>query len=88
MNAVDDNSLSRQLDELKTFLFSYIVMAPLLSALFAEHIDNRIVACALFVGLVGGSFFWVRQRVARLEESLREQEQRLAEYSTEQERDL
>ena len=88
METVDDNTPNRQLDELKTFLFAYMVMAPLLSALFAEHIDNRIVACALFVGLVGGSFFWVRQRVVRLEESLREQERRLAEFSAEQDTEV
>lgn len=79
---MQDNSPGRQLENLKTFLFTYIVLAPLLSALFAEHIDNWIVACMLFVGLVGGAFIWVRRRLAELEESVSEQERKLAELSS------
>ncbi len=70
---------SQQLDELKTVIFTYIVMAPLLSALFADKIDNIFVACLLFVGLVGMSFVYLRNRLGRLEESLKEQERRLME---------
>lgn len=70
---------SQQLDELKSMIFTYVLMAPLLSALFADKIDNVFVACLLFVGLVGTSFVYLRNRVARLEESLKEQERRLME---------
>ena len=70
---------SRQLDELKTVVFMYVVMAPLLSALFADKIDNIFVACLLFVGLVGMSFVHFRNRMEKLEESLKEQERRLME---------
>ncbi len=76
---VRDNLPSRQLDELKTFIFMYVVMAPLLSALFADKIDNFFVACLLFVGLVGTSFVYLRSRLGKLEESLKEQERRLME---------
>lgn len=79
---VNDNSPGQQLENLKTFLFTYIIMAPLVSALFAEHIDNWFFACVLFVGLVGGAFSWVRNRLAELERSLQEQERRLDELST------
>jgi len=70
---------SQQLDELKTMIFTYVVMAPLLSALFADKIDNIFVSCLLFVGLVGSSFVYFRNRLRRLEESLKEQERRLKE---------
>ncbi len=70
---------SRQLDEMKTFIFTYVVMGPLLSALFADKIDNVFVACLLFVGLVGTSFVYLRNRLGELEESLKEQERRLME---------
>jgi hypothetical protein len=68
---------SQQLDELKTVIFTYIVMAPLLSALFADKIDNFFVACLLFVGVVGTAFVHLRNRLGKLEESLKEQESRL-----------
>ena len=70
---------SQQLDELKTVIFTYVVMAPLLSALFADKIDNVFVACLLFVGLIGTVFVHLRNRLGKLEESLQEQERRLME---------
>jgi nitrate reductase NapE component len=70
---------SQQLDELKTFIFMYIVMAPLLSALFADKIDNKFVVCLLFVALVGTAVIHVKNKLDILEESLKEQEKRLAE---------
>ncbi len=70
---------SQQLDELKTVIFMYVVMAPLLSALFADKIDNFFVACLLFVGLVGTAFTHLRNRLRKLEETLKEQERRLRE---------
>ena len=74
---------SRQLDELKTFIFAYVVLAPLLSALFADKIDNIFVVCILFVGLVGTAFIHLKNRLGRLEESLKEQECRLMELEDE-----
>lgn len=68
---------SQQIDELKTLLFTYIVMGPLLSALFADKIDNIFVACFLFVGLVGTAFGYFKNRIEKLEESLKDQEQKL-----------
>jgi len=70
---------SQQLDELKTVIFMYVVMAPLLSALFADKIDNTLVVCLLFVGLVGTFSVYLRNRLGKLEESLKEQERRLME---------
>ncbi len=71
--------LSRQLDELKGVIFTYVVIAPLLSALFADKIDNIFVVCVLFVGLVGTALIYFRDRLRQLEESLKEQERRLME---------
>jgi hypothetical protein len=70
---------SQQLDELKSVIFTYVLMAPLVSALFADKIDNVFVACLLFVVFVGASFAYLRKRVAKLEESLKDQERRLME---------
>ena len=56
---------SQQLDELKTVIFMYVVMAPLLSALFADKIDNFFVACLLFVGLVGTAFTTFEEPAAK-----------------------
>lgn len=70
---------SQQLDELKATIFTYVVLAPLLSALFAEKIDNMFVVCMLFVGLVGTAFIYLRKRLGQLEESLKQQERRLME---------
>lgn len=74
-----DELPSQQLDELKTMIFTYVFLAPLLSALFADKIDNIFVACLLFVGLVGTSFFYLRTQLIKLEASLKEQERRLME---------
>ncbi|MGC8657773.1 MAG: hypothetical protein ACP5U1_01740 [Desulfomonilaceae bacterium] len=68
---------SQQLDELKTFIFTYVLLAPLLSALFAEKIDNIFVVCILFVGLVGTAFIHLKNRLDQLEKSLKEQDRRL-----------
>ena len=73
---------SQQLDKLKTVIFMYVLMAPLLSALFADKIDNIFVACLLFVGLVGTAFVHLRKRMEKLEELLKEQERRLMELET------
>jgi hypothetical protein len=70
---------SQQLDELKAVIFTYVILAPLLSALFAEKIDNMFVVCLLFVGLVGTAFVYLKNRLGQLEESLKEQERRLME---------
>jgi hypothetical protein len=70
---------SQQLDELKPFVFMYVLMAPLVAALFADKIDNTFVACLLFVALVGTSVVHLKNKLEILEESLREQERRLAE---------
>jgi hypothetical protein len=70
---------SQQLDELKAVIFTYVILAPLLSALFAEKIDNLFVVCLLFVGLVGTAFVYLKNRLGQLEESLKDQERRLME---------
>jgi hypothetical protein len=70
---------SQQLDELKPFVFMYFLMAPLVSALFADKIDNTFIACLLFVVLVGASVVHLKNKLEVLEESLKEQEGRLAE---------
>ncbi len=72
---------SQQLDELKTFLFTYVVLAPLLAALFADKIDNMFVVCLLFVGLVGTAFIHLKNRFEQLEKSLKDQERRLMELA-------
>ncbi|MHB8203167.1 MAG: hypothetical protein ACYDHG_05610, partial [Desulfomonilaceae bacterium] len=64
---------SQQLDELKSVIFTYVVIAPLLSALFADKIDNIFVVCLLFVGLVGTAFVYLRNRLSQLEESIKNQ---------------
>jgi hypothetical protein len=76
---------SQQLEEMKPFIFMYFLMAPLLSALFADKIDNAFVACLLFVMLVGTSVVYLKNRLEMLEESLKEQERRLAELEGEDE---
>jgi hypothetical protein len=70
---------SQQLDELKTAIFTYVVIAPLIAALFADKIDNIFLVCLLFVGLVGSALVYFRNRLGELEESLKRQEQRLRE---------
>jgi len=76
-----DDPPSSQLDELKTLLFPYVLIGPLLSALFAQQIDNVFVVCALFVLLVGTAFFWIKKRIDLLEKSILEQERRLVELT-------
>jgi len=71
---------SQQLDELKTFIFTYVFLAPLLSALFADKIDNIFVVCVLFVGIVGTASVYLNRRMTKLEETLKEQERRLREF--------
>jgi hypothetical protein len=72
---------SQQLDELKTFIFAYVVLAPLLSALFADKINDMFVVCLLFVGLVGTAVIHLKNRLDLLEKSLKEQERRLMELA-------
>jgi hypothetical protein len=84
-----DNDLpSQQLVELEPLIFMYVLMAPLLSALFADKIDNTFVACLLFVALVGGCFINLRNRLKKLTKSLKEQERRLAELEGERDEEF
>jgi hypothetical protein len=73
---------SQQLEELKSVIFTYVVLAPLLSALFADKIDNFFVICLLFVGFVGTAFVYLRNRLSQLEESLKDQERKLMELES------
>lgn len=72
---------SQQIDELKTLLYLYITLGPLVSALFANRIDNIFAACFLFVCVVGAAFYWFKTRLDSLEKAVREQEERLAEVT-------
>ena len=72
---------SQQLDELKTMLFPYIIIGPLLSALFANQIDSLFMACLLFVGMVGSAFFVFKKRYEMIERSVREQEAKVVELT-------
>ncbi len=67
---------SQQLDELKSVIFTYVVLAPLLSALFADKIDNFFVVCLFFVVTVWTAFVYVINRLGELEESLKDLERR------------
>ncbi len=67
---------SQQLDELKSVIFTYVVLAPLLSALFADKIDNIFVVCLFFVVTVWTAFVYLRNRLGELEESLKDLERR------------
>lgn len=78
---MNDDSPSRQIDEMKAPLFSYVTLGPLIAALFAEKIDNDIAVCILFVCLIGGMVFWLKKRLAILETACIKQEQRLAELT-------
>jgi len=71
-----------QLDELKSVIFTYVVLAPLLAALFADKIDNIFVVCLMFVGFVGTAFVYLRNRLSQLEESLKNQERKLLELGS------
>jgi len=75
-----ENLPSQQLDELRTFIFTYVFLAPLLSALFADKIDNIFVVCVLFVGIVGPASLYLHRRMSELEETLKDQERRLREF--------
>jgi len=68
---------NQQLDELKTFIFTYVFLAPLLSALFADKIDNIFVVCVLFIGIVGSASVYLNRRITKLEETLKDQERTL-----------
>ncbi len=68
---------SQQLEELKSLIFTYVVLAPLLSALFADKIDNIFVVCLFFVAIVGTAFAYLRKRLGQLEELLKDLEHRL-----------
>ena len=72
-----DSSPFQQLEELRTFVFAYMILGPLLSALFAEHIDNRFVVAVIFVILVGAAVGWTRKRMLELEASIRDREERI-----------
>jgi nitrate reductase NapE component len=72
-------SIPRQRDELKTFIFVYVVLVPLLSALSAGNINSMFVVCLLFVGLIGTAFMHLKNRIEQLEKSLKKQERRLME---------
>ncbi len=74
---------SQQLDELKGPLYGLILLVPLLAALFAEKIDNEFVSCALFVGLLGIAYSWLRKRLVILEASIREQEEHIEKLEAE-----
>jgi len=74
-----------RLEEIKTFVFTYILIGPLLSALFAEEIDSRFVVAVIFVVGIGAALTWTRNRMAELEESIRDQERRLLELIRERE---
>lgn len=76
---VKRNSPLQQLEEIEAFLFPYLIIGPLLSALFAERIDNFFVGCLLFVVVVGSAFSWIRRRFLVLQDLIREQENRLRE---------
>ena len=76
-----DTPPSTQLDELKTLLFPYVIIGPLLSAFFAQQIDNIFVVCALFVTIVGSAFFWFKKRIDLLEKTVLDQERRLVELT-------
>lgn len=75
-----EDSPGRLLEDLKAFLYPYIVMGPLISALFANSIDNVLAACLLFVGVVGTAFFWFNRRIQQIEAAVKELEDELREY--------
>ncbi len=68
---------SRLLDEIKGPLFTYVLLGPLVSALFAQKIDNELVSCLVFVAFVGTAFYRFRTRLNNLEQSVRELEEEL-----------
>jgi len=72
-------SPGRLLEDLKAFLYPYIVIGPLISALFASKIDNLLAACLLFVGFVGTAFYWFSKKIQVIELSIQDLESRLRE---------
>jgi hypothetical protein len=72
-----EHSPSSLIEDLKTFLYPYIVIGPLISALFANSIDNLFAACLAFVAFVGTAFFWFNKRIQLLEEAVRDLEKKL-----------
>ncbi len=68
---------SHLLDDIKGRLYAYILLGPLLSALFAEKIDNQLVSCLAFLGLVGSAFWWFRNRLDVLDREVRQLEEEL-----------
>jgi len=79
---MNDAPPSTQLDELKTFLFPYVIIGPLLSAFFAQQIDSVFFVCLLFVLLIGTAFYWFKKRLDLLEKTILEQERRLEELTS------
>ena len=80
-----DYSPIEKLEDVRTFIFTYIILGPLLSALFAEQIDNRFVVALIFVIAVGAALTWTRNRMAELERSIRDQEERIVDLCREPE---
>jgi len=78
-----DYSPIEKLEDVRTFVFTYMVIGPLLSALFAEHIDNRFVVALIFVIAVGFALTWTRNRMAELERSIRDQQERIVDLCRE-----
>lgn len=76
---MNDQLPSKQIDELRAPLFTYVVLGPLIAALFAEKIDNEVMVCLLFVGLIGGTAFWLRRRLDELANSCAQQQKQLEE---------
>lgn len=74
---VTDRTPFQQLEELRTFVFAYMILGPLLSALFAQHIDNRFIVAAIFVTSVATAVGWTRNRMAELETSIRDREEKI-----------
>lgn len=80
-----DYSSIEKLEDVRTFVFTYIIIGPLLSALFSEHIDNRFVVALIFVIAVGAALTWTRNRMAELERSIRDREAMIMELCSEPE---
>ncbi|MEW6351418.1 MAG: hypothetical protein AB1646_20385 [Thermodesulfobacteriota bacterium] len=68
---------SRLLYEIKGPLYTYVLLGPLVAALFAQKIDNELVSCLAFVAFVGIAFHSLRRRLNSLEQSVREIEEEL-----------
>ena len=57
---------SFMLERIKGYLYVYIVLVPLLTALFARQIDSDSVSFVASLVLVGGAFWWFRRELERL----------------------